>query len=497
MAAPARWAENVAALARWARREPLDNITLHLGSVASVQEHYAGQRFGIAMMGNFEEEQPTQRQVQSVQWLLQHLGETYDIHLNRSVMYHGKSTKTIVRHKDLISTECPGYFMSNVITQVRSNVLAGQVTKTVTFPRTVKKEYANHAEKRLSTRLQKAGQELSRRFYRTKRRIRTAQRQDNPRLAFYRDQLAVSSNVQRKRSPAAKPMRPTGTLYRPNYEIRNTKYEKIKDGHIRIRLSYSGNNAVITSNGALNVNGISVDSVRLGKEGNTCVAVTNPTTNNQQPTTRVHSNGGILTINSWQTKWNRFRGVIECQIVDGQLILINELPLEQYMAGLSEQPDTEPREKQKAFAVAARSYAAHYMESTNRKFPGKPYDGSDTGASFQSYSGVAYEEDNAKWLQSVQDTKDQVLMKDGDIVKAAYYSSNTGRTRSPAENGWKNFPHAEVFSSKPDPWCAGMSLRGHGVGMSGCGAEGQARQGKKYREILEYYYPKTTVTTKD
>ncbi|MDA1293013.1 MAG: N-acetylmuramoyl-L-alanine amidase [bacterium] len=449
---------------------------------------------GVALMGNFEEEQPTQQQIQSLQWLLGHLGDMYDINLNRNVSYHGKNVRTILRHKDLISTECPGFYMSNAIAQVRSNVIAGDFTKGVTFPKIAKKQdYKDQSEKRLTTRLEQAGQELSRRFYRTKRQIRTAERLDNPRVAQYQEQLATSSNIQRKRSPSQKPMRPTGTLYRP---ARNnqapTTLHRTDEGNIRIRLSYTGNTAEISSDTVANVNGNSAKIVRFGKDGNQCVAVSGSQTLGEG-IVRMDPGNGILTVQSWKTKWNKFRGVIECAIVDGQIVLINDLPLEQYMAGLSEQPDTEPREKQKAFTIAARSYAAHYMQPGNIKFPGKPYHGSDTGASFQSYSGVMYEEDNAKWVQSVLDTKNNVLMKDNKIVKAAYFSSDDGHTRSPAQNGWKNFPFAEVFSSKPDPWCKGMTLRGHGVGMSGCGAEGQANQGKKYTEILEYYYPGTEI----
>jgi len=59
--------------------------------------------------------------------------------------------------------------------------------------------------------------------------------------------------------------------------------------------------------------------------------------------------------------------------------------------------------------------------------------------------------------------------------------------------GWSTFPNAEIFASKPDPWCKGMPLAGHGVGMSGCGAEGQANEGKTYLEILRYYYPGTDI----
>ena len=78
-------------------------------------------------------------------------------------------------------------------------------------------------------------------------------------------------------------------------------------------------------------------------------------------------------------------------------------------------------------------------------------------------------------------------------MKAAYFSSDDGRTRSPEENGWRGFPFAEVFASKPDPWCSGMPLHGHGVGMSGCGAKGQAQEGKAAEEILQYYYPGTVL----
>lgn len=38
---------------------------------------------------------------------------------------------------------------------------------------------------------------------------------------------------------------------------------------------------------------------------------------------------------------------------------------------------------------------------------------------------------------------------------------------------------------------------GHGIGMSQFGAEGMGRQGKGYREILDFYYPGTTLTTVD
>ena len=177
-----------------------------------------------------------------------------------------------------------------------------------------------------------------------------------------------------------------------------------------------------------------------------------------------------------------------------------------YMRGLAEEPDTEPHEKQKAFAIAARSYAAHYMDDGNRpgstslgtttgykKFPGMPYDGSDDPAVFQAYEGLTFAEKNPDWVRAVRETAGKVLTKNEDILRAAYFSSDDGRTRSPAEAGWTDFPHAEAFGSKPDPWCRGLPNAGHGVGMSGCGARGQAEEWKSAEEILRYYYPGTVI----
>lgn len=442
---------------------------------------------GIALMGNFELEQPTLKQIQSLQWLLKDLAARYDIDLTKNVSFHGKTLKPVVRHQDLVATECPGYYVAQTINQIRSNVIAGNTDAGITFPVLAKAAYKSSTQQRLATRLEEAGQSLSRTFYRAKRLMRVAERQDSTKLQFYRDQLAATSDLQRQRSTRIqKPMRPTGTLYRPAITSATEEVRSAKSDAIRIRLSYTGNVATVTSDTS--------GTVRFGVVDNTCVMTPNPQPPTPNP--RIGSNDNILTVTSWKTTYNRFRGVIECRVIDGQLTLINELPLEDYMAGLSEQPDTEPKEKQKAFAVAARSYAAFYLQEGHEKFPGMPYDGSDSGASFQSYSGVGFEDSNPNWTQAVRDTAGSVLKKNGSTIKAAYYSSNDGRTRSPAENGWQNFPNAEVFASKPDPWCKGMQLKGHGVGMSGCGAEGQANEGKQYSTILEYYYPGTVISAR-
>jgi hypothetical protein len=60
---------------------------------------------GIVLLGNFEIEQPSQKQAQSLQWLLSDLARKYNIDVNNSVQFHGKKfVSPIVRHRDLLST---------------------------------------------------------------------------------------------------------------------------------------------------------------------------------------------------------------------------------------------------------------------------------------------------------------------------------------------------------------------------------------------------------
>ncbi len=272
---------------------------------------------------------------------------------------------------------------------------------------------------------------------------------------------------------------------------------KKEKADIRIRLSYAKDSSIFTSPSTLRVEGggniIFEDGpVHLGVEQGLC-RVSTANGNFLAPMIRFTPQDATsyTTIMTEQKSSNRFRGTLECRLLDGKLTLINELNIEEYLWGLAEEPDSEPWEKQRAFAIAARSYALYYVLSDQRKFPGKPYDGSDSPREFQAYGGVHFEQQNPRWQQAVEDTTGRILTWQRKIVKAPYFSSDGGQTNSAYSVwGWTHTPYLE---SKPDPWCKGMLAAGHGVGMSGCGAEGQANEGKSAEEILEYYYPGTNI----
>jgi len=399
---------------------------------------------GVALLGNFDVEKPTQDQMRSLQWLLSDLGNRYDVEPGRTTVFHGKTLPTVVGHKDLISTDCPGYYVKETLGQVRRNVASGNIDATIKFPQ-ITKRTVNVLTKKVSP-VQKAREErITRRSATLSRKIRAAERlrerSGNSRT------VPVGTNVQRQRSTPQKPIRPTGTKENPAESSVGARRAVPLHDNAMIRIRLTKQEASVAS----------------------CAS---------------------FDAALFETK---FRGTMECLTLGGKPALINELSLEDYMAGLAEEPDTEPWEKQRAFAIAARTYAAFYMDPKNRKFPGMPYDGSDDPAFFQAYGGITFENRNPRWVESVRDTENLVLTKNNQIIKAPYFSTDNGRTRTPAEAGWKDFPFPEIFESKADPWCAGMKLWGHGVGMSGCGAGGQAREGKIAEEILRYYYPGTRI----
>ncbi len=543
---------------------------------------------GIALMGNFEVEEPTQAQMKSLQKLIAYLGNKYDIDLNGTTVFHGKTLPTIVGHRDLLSTTCPGYYAYGVLDQVRRNAASGNVDASVRFPPPRSSASSSSSRPRTASapprtsefltplgstelggrpggeltftvRIQAGSKPLAQRssigpllkshpamavweegdthmrlrdkvlvpsfirageFKTVRFRVKLPPQDGTYTLTLAGMTYRLTAGGRRTREPTsintnrpisrATPVIMTDTsdvlVSRSSSSAGSSRSSRpantaartpASNPLIRIRLGYQTDtqNASITVPDGTTVNGAAVSGdVFVRANGDACELWLGGKLQ-ASGIIRIDPGTGIATVASWDRAMNKFRGILECRILDKQLVLINELPLEDYMAGLGEEPDTEPYEKQRAFAVAARTYAAWYLSPDNRKFPGMPYDGSDAPSQFQKYSGYAFETAHVDWVKAVKNTAGLVLKYNGSHCQmAGRAGSDDGRTRSPAEAGLgANFPFAAIFQSKPDPWCAGMKLAGHGVGMSGCGAEGQANEGKTAEEILQYYYPGTVL----
>ncbi|MFA6523207.1 MAG: N-acetylmuramoyl-L-alanine amidase [Candidatus Peribacteraceae bacterium] len=478
---------------------------------------------GIAMMGNFEVEQPTQLQMKSLQWLLADLGKKYDIDFSRSVSYHGKILSPVVGHRELVSTTCPGYYVTGTLDQVRRNVALGNLDTLINFPAPRSSSSKASSSSRssrektgflplgsLSLVARPGGEVVVALQYRagsigvSRGRMLGQIRRSTPSIGV---SVAHGDAFVRARTtvPSPQDIKPYQTItIRVKVQVpRERGAFTLQLGDIKYVIQTEGKSIRLPNQSTSSMqtyvpNRSSAQAYIPRSSSPSLSSASSVSSDSSASSIRIRltsRESGATSCDSYNLSalQRQYRGSVTCSIVDGVAALVNELPLEDYMLGLAEEPDTEPFEKQKAFAVAARTYAAWYMEEANRKFPGKPYDGSDSPATFQHYTGLTFERDNPRWLQAVNETGNMILTRNGQIMKPPYFSSDDGRTRSPAEVGWSNFPFAEIFSSKSDPWCDGMELRGHGVGMSGCGAEGQANEGKSYLEILKYYYPGTMI----
>lgn len=208
----------------------------------------------------------------------------------------------------------------------------------------------------------------------------------------------------------------------------------------------------------------------------------------------IRITGGIIELTNFEQRpgWNtslndnRFRGTIEIQEIDDELSIINELPLEDYLKGIGEVSDSTHVEKMKTILVLARSYASYYM-TQDEKFPGMPYHLDDSPERSQKYLGYGYELRSPNVSEAVEETAGQVVTYDGEVIKTPYFSQSDGVATKNAEDVW-GWTHTPYLVSVPDTYCSGDVFLGHGVGLSGCGAEGMAQAGFGYEEIIEYYY---------
>ena len=210
----------------------------------------------------------------------------------------------------------------------------------------------------------------------------------------------------------------------------------------------------------------------------------------------------VLRISSWNRvpAWdssrryndNLFRWKLYISNQGGKLLVVNELPVEDYLKWLGEVSDSDHSEKIKTILIAARSYAYFYIKPENRKYNTKLYDGSDNPDEFQKYLGYGYEMRSPNVANLVETTKWQVITYKEKLIKPWYFSSSDGKTRSYKEycesnNVGKTCEDIPYLQSVDDPAWVWKTRSWHGVGISWIGATYAANNGKTYKQIIGYY----------
>ena len=125
-----------------------------------------------------------------------------------------------------------------------------------------------------------------------------------------------------------------------------------------------------------------------------------------------------------------YRGLLEVSLAERGLLVVNELPLEEYLIGLinCEISSAWPMEAVKAQAVIARSYAV-YQKQARR---GAPYQ-LESSVMDQVYEGCDVEDSRA--ARGVAETAGEVLSYQGKVIQAFYHSNCAGHTES-SERVW-------------------------------------------------------------
>ena len=209
------------------------------------------------------------------------------------------------------------------------------------------------------------------------------------------------------------------------------------------------------------------------------------------PTVAIELNGQWFNLNisrivikppekgfvSVKRKWYRGEFIIENR--DGVLVVVNNVPLEEYMLGVvpSEMPSKWNYEALKAQAIAARSYAI----ANRGKRASRGYDLKDTPED-QAYGGASAE--TAATNNAVMETKGIVITYNQKVIPAYYSASAGGHTVNSGAVWTKDLPYLKSVPSFDD----NVKKNGHGLGMSQHGANNMAQQGYNAFQILTYYY---------
>ncbi len=134
------------------------------------------------------------------------------------------------------------------------------------------------------------------------------------------------------------------------------------------------------------------------------------------------TDGGLLQV----ADGRRYRDTLELRAQDGGTVAVNELSMDDYVAGVAEMPSRWPLEALEAQAVAARTYA-WYSQGLGT------FDGYDLCATvacqvFIGADKVLEDAAGERWQQAVDATAGEVLVYDGRPILARYFSTSGGRT---------------------------------------------------------------------
>ncbi|HRX63925.1 MAG TPA: N-acetylmuramoyl-L-alanine amidase [Candidatus Absconditabacterales bacterium] len=451
---------------------------------------------GISLIGNFDVQEPTVEALDSLIKLSTALTKKYNINPKSRVDYHRDSKEapyilseenySIAGHRDAGITSCPGDNLYKLLPQIRDIVSSNLQGKTL----------ASSSISSSSTQTKsKINNKLTYEYF------QSIQHKIIPVIKSIKDKYL---NEYGKPSPQSDFSKIKGnidkiqaTIYL-NQDISVLLYELTQEYDI-YDLSCDGGCVFVFDKNRIEAE---EGSLQIGDEISLTIG------QNFYNTDRVvvYSQNDLINIQNYDRKSyaniprNTFHGAMifkkdyiknKAGVEDYKYLVINKLPFSQYLRGIVETNDTESLTKNKVMSLLAKSYALFYMHPENIH-PNIPdtatYNAVDDPDIFQKYIGAGLENTLTKRYQALDSTQDQILLYQNIVPILPYFSCSAGFTYSASEKrGWSDTPY---LKSKFDIGiCKDKDFSGHGVGLSGLGAERRSKFGRSCQDILNYYYP--------
>lgn len=196
---------------------------------------------------------------------------------------------------------------------------------------------------------------------------------------------------------------------------------------------------------------------------------------------------------------NQFRGVIELKYspTSKKMWVIEDVPIEGYLRGISEATTRSNPEYLKAFSLITRTYAMNYVVKGG-KHTGEPFhlkNSRNGNGNDQQYKGYIFEMRSPGTADSYNQTLGQVIEFNDKPIVAAYSSDSGGVTKSGCVALTSNYCTSEysyLAGGVKDPAATVHNpdsvAASHGAGMSAVGAYQMAVEGSAWQDIIKYYY---------
>jgi SpoIID/LytB domain protein len=167
--------------------------------------------------------------------------------------------------------------------------------------------------------------------------------------------------------------------------------------------------------------------------------------------------------------------------------IINQLPLEQYTWGTGEIGDLD-YEYYKLFSIVFRTYGYRNLEHKKSTHEDHNFNLSDT-SSDQIYKGYKIEGRYPNMKRAAEETKGKIITYKGETALTPYCSWSNGTRKT-----YGDYPYLkkkkDKYGKHPTKKKKQLEEEGnHRQGLIANGARKMINQGKKYNEVIQYYYP--------